>query len=236
MSGYRCGVAVFKVGGYRKTANSPFVVPFPHSVLRCTKHIHTRLRVRPTFLHTRGWTALCPDVTILSTSFWNCSAADHSFNSLLDWQPFSGFKVQRVQSPNREAVGPWNVGFPKPRDTAVSLITIRGTQGAAARSRHGQMTGMTYGTVHCCWHTVCCGARLVAQCTTAGTLSAAGCSNSQPVLVERILTFSWCHCTLGAGGDSSVAIATRYGPDGAGIESQWGRDFPHSSRLALRPT
>jgi hypothetical protein len=36
--------------------------------------------------------------------------------------------------------------------------------------------------------------------------------------------------------DSSVGIATRYGLDGPGIESQWGRDFPHLSRLTLRPT
>jgi hypothetical protein len=38
------------------------------------------------------------------------------------------------------------------------------------------------------------------------------------------------------GGDSSVRIATRYGPDDAEIESRWGRDFPHPSRPALRPT
>ena len=31
-------------------------------------------------------------------------------------------------------------------------------------------------------------------------------------------------------------IATRYGLDGPGIESQWGRDFPHQSRPALTPT
>ena len=36
--------------------------------------------------------------------------------------------------------------------------------------------------------------------------------------------------------DSSVGIATRYGLDGPGIESWWGRDFPHQSRLALGPT
>ena len=35
---------------------------------------------------------------------------------------------------------------------------------------------------------------------------------------------------------SSVGTATRYGLDGPGIESQWGRDFPHPSRPALRPT
>jgi hypothetical protein len=33
-----------------------------------------------------------------------------------------------------------------------------------------------------------------------------------------------------------VDIATAYGLDGLGIESRWGRDFPHLSRPALRPT
>ena len=35
---------------------------------------------------------------------------------------------------------------------------------------------------------------------------------------------------------SSVGIATAYGLDVSGIESRWGRDFPHLSRPALRPT
>ena len=38
----------------------------------------------------------------------------------------------------------------------------------------------------------------------------------------------------GPGG--SVGIATDYGLDGPGIESRWGRDFPHLSRPALGPT
>jgi hypothetical protein len=38
------------------------------------------------------------------------------------------------------------------------------------------------------------------------------------------------------GPGSSVAIATGYGLDGPGIESRWGRDFPHLSRPALGPT
>ena len=38
---------------------------------------------------------------------------------------------------------------------------------------------------------------------------------------------------LFVGRDSSVGIPTRYGLDGPGIESQWGRDFPHPSRPAL---
>ena len=36
--------------------------------------------------------------------------------------------------------------------------------------------------------------------------------------------------------DSSVGIVTGYGLDGPGIESRWGRDFPHLSRPALGPT
>ena len=36
--------------------------------------------------------------------------------------------------------------------------------------------------------------------------------------------------------DSVVGIATRYGLVGPGIESRWGRGFPHPSRPALRPT
>ena len=34
----------------------------------------------------------------------------------------------------------------------------------------------------------------------------------------------------------AVSIATRYRLDGSGIESRWGRDFLHPSRLALGPT
>ena len=34
---------------------------------------------------------------------------------------------------------------------------------------------------------------------------------------------------------SVVGIATGYGLDGPGIESRWGRDFPHLSRPALGP-
>jgi hypothetical protein len=38
------------------------------------------------------------------------------------------------------------------------------------------------------------------------------------------------------GPGSSVGIATGYGLDSPGIESQWGRDFPHLSRPALGTT
>ena len=36
--------------------------------------------------------------------------------------------------------------------------------------------------------------------------------------------------------NSSVSIATRYRLEGPVIESRWGRDFPHQSRPAQRPT
>jgi hypothetical protein len=39
-----------------------------------------------------------------------------------------------------------------------------------------------------------------------------------------------------SGPGNVVGIATAYEPDGPGIESRWGRDFPHLSRPALRPT
>jgi len=37
------------------------------------------------------------------------------------------------------------------------------------------------------------------------------------------------------GRDTSVGIVTRYRLDDPGIESRWGRDFPHPSRPALCP-
>jgi hypothetical protein len=40
----------------------------------------------------------------------------------------------------------------------------------------------------------------------------------------------------GRGRDSSVSIATHYWLDVPGIESRFGRDFPHPSRPALGPT
>ena len=42
-----------------------------------------------------------------------------------------------------------------------------------------------------------------------------------------------CYLHEEGGRDSSVGIATRYGLDGPGIESWWGRDFPHPSRPSL---
>ena len=50
--------------------------------------------------------------------------------------------------------------------------------------------------------------------------------------VKNLLSFSHTF----AGRSSAVGIATRYGLGSPGIESQWGRDFPHPSRPALGPT
>jgi hypothetical protein len=43
-------------------------------------------------------------------------------------------------------------------------------------------------------------------------------------------------CFLNVGQASSFGIATRYGLDCLEIETWWDWDFPHTSRLALRPT
>ena len=42
--------------------------------------------------------------------------------------------------------------------------------------------------------------------------------------------------TIVSSRNSSVGIATRFGLEGPGIESRWGRNFPHLSRRPLRPT
>jgi hypothetical protein len=50
---------------------------------------------------------------------------------------------------------------------------------------------------------------------------------------SRVFSDNYCNKS---GLGSSVSIATGYGLDGPRIESRWGRDFPHLSRLALGPT
>jgi hypothetical protein len=56
-------------------------------------------------------------------------------------------------------------------------------------------------------------------------------STSEVTMLGFILILS---TTSGPG--SSVGIATDYGLDGLGIESQWERDILHMSRPALGPT
>jgi len=45
----------------------------------------------------------------------------------------------------------------------------------------------------------------------------------------------WFTTVIAVGWNSSVGIATHYGMNGPGIESWWGRLFPHLSRPALEP-
>jgi hypothetical protein len=55
-------------------------------------------------------------------------------------------------------------------------------------------------------------------------------------IVEIFIYFNFTLITLIYGAEkSSVGIATRYELDGPGIESRWGRGFPHPSILALGP-
>ena len=53
--------------------------------------------------------------------------------------------------------------------------------------------------------------------------------------LQRALKYFTSHC-FECGPGSVVGIATGYGLDAPGIDSRWGRDFPHLSRPALGPT
>jgi hypothetical protein len=55
--------------------------------------------------------------------------------------------------------------------------------------------------------------------------------------INGLLLLSSSSSSISVGGPgSSVDIATGYGLECPGIESQWGRDFPHLSRPVLGPT
>jgi hypothetical protein len=56
-----------------------------------------------------------------------------------------------------------------------------------------------------------------------------------PKDIVVLLLFIDCH-NVRRGLGSSVGITTAYGLEGPGIESLWGRDFPHLSIPSLRPT
>jgi hypothetical protein len=53
------------------------------------------------------------------------------------------------------------------------------------------------------------------------------------LLTGELMVRGLSHYINYVGRDSSVGIATRYGQDGPGIESRWGRDFPQPSRPVL---
>jgi hypothetical protein len=50
------------------------------------------------------------------------------------------------------------------------------------------------------------------------------------------LTFTLYIYIINRSRDGVVGITTRYGLEGPGIESRWGRDFPNLSRPAPTPT
>jgi hypothetical protein len=52
--------------------------------------------------------------------------------------------------------------------------------------------------------------------------------------LDWLCIYCYTDCVCGPG--SSVSIATGYGLESPGIESRWGRDFPHLARPALGPT
>ena len=59
-------------------------------------------------------------------------------------------------------------------------------------------------------------------------------ANGRRDLIRRLKFKAYVQMAMWAG--SSVGIATGYGLEGPGIESRWGRDLPHLSKLALGPT
>jgi hypothetical protein len=70
----------------------------------------------------------------------------------------------------------------------------------------------------------------------AGTASSQRCSETNVMhFLFNLLRIKGLHM-FRAGPDSSVGIATGYVLDSPGIESRWGRDSSHTSRLALVPT
>jgi hypothetical protein len=76
--------------------------------------------------------------------------------------------------------------------------------------------------------------RIFWNCLTVGDEDTAIFRNvgKQPLIVTAHITYG---LNAQTGRDSSVCIATRYRLDGPGMESRWGRDFPHPSRPALGP-
>ena len=81
-------------------------------------------------------------------------------------------------------------------------------------------------------------ARAVNTSTSAYELARDAIRQQQNIrYCERVLIALFGNCLIHQRSrDSSVGIATRYGLDGPGIESQRGPDFLHLSGLAVSPT
>jgi hypothetical protein len=52
--------------------------------------------------------------------------------------------------------------------------------------------------------------------------------DSAPFYQHKSIYLTYYSTLRDVGWDSSVAVVTRYGLDGPGIESRWGRDFPQT--------
>ena len=76
------------------------------------------------------------------------------------------------------------------------------------------------------------------NCVVLHNKISGGCSLTRMAIGVRLPAGAdiFCFITAFVDQDSSVVIATRYGLDGPGIESQWGRDFRHPTRPTLGPT
>ena len=81
-------------------------------------------------------------------------------------------------------------------------------------------------------------ARAVNTSTSAYELARDAIRQQQNIrYCERVLIALFGNCLVYRRScDSSVGIASCYGLDGPGIESQWGPYFPYLSRLAVSPT
>ena len=62
------------------------------------------------------------------------------------------------------------------------------------------------------------------------------CHNFDEFILHFYITVLFCILVIYVGRDSAVGISTALRLECPGIESRWGRDFPHPSRPALGPT
>ena len=62
------------------------------------------------------------------------------------------------------------------------------------------------------------------------------CPHNNSSITDAVYIYIYIYMCVCCGPGSVVGIATRYGLDGPGIESRWGRNFPHPCRPALGPT
>jgi hypothetical protein len=97
----------------------------------------------------------------------------------------------------------------------IFFITVNAARVSGGFSAHHQELGTVCATIRC----VSC----EVPSSVEPTISAG----------ERPQTYALDRAATAGTGSTRDKQATRYGLDGPGIESRWGRDFPHLSRPAL---